>query len=321
MSFAVGVDIGGTSVKIGCWEHGDPLIWRNGLPVPQDTDGIAVAAAIAALIRECLPSPDARPACIGVGTCGMVHRGRILMSPNTPWDEVPLTDYLRGQFGCAVQVLNDADAYLLGVMQDEAETQRIACGFTLGTGLGTAIWLGDRLLGTMSGTSPEGGHITLDMHGEPANTGIPGSFESLCCITAIQRYYLEAGGSNISPEMIATAASNGEQAARDAWFIGFTADYVTGVWMGYDDNTPLTGVTGGGLPAEIWHEVMARVEDGVPPTPLPMANPGDYVMQPDYGVYPNTRPLPQPTQPGRQRPSGTEGFLVDLLGAILRGGN
>ena len=111
------------------------------------------------------------------------------------------------------------------------------------------------------------------------------------------------------------------QAARDAWFIGFTADYVTGVWMGYDDNTPLTGVTGGGLPAEIWHEVMARVEDGVPPTPLPMANPGDYVMQPDYGVYPDTRPLPQPTQPGRQRPSGTEGFLVDLLGAILRGGN
>ena len=57
--------------------------------------------------------------------------------------------------------------------------------------------------------------------------------------------------------------------ARDAWFIGFTADYVTGVWMGYDDNTPLVGVTGGGIPAEIWHEVMARVEDGLPATPLP----------------------------------------------------
>ena len=32
---------------------------------------------------------------------------------------------------------------------------------------------------------------------------------------------------------------------RDAWFIGFTADYVVGVWMGNDDNKPLTGVTGG----------------------------------------------------------------------------
>ena len=58
-------------------------------------------------------------------------------------------------------------------------------------------------------------------------------------------------------------------AARDAWFIGFTADYVTGVWMGYDDNTPLTGVTGGGLPAEIWHEVMVRVNEGLPARDLP----------------------------------------------------
>ncbi|MFB9151109.1 transglycosylase domain-containing protein [Roseovarius ramblicola] len=63
------------------------------------------------------------------------------------------------------------------------------------------------------------------------------------------------------------------QAARDAWFLGFTADYVAGVWMGYDDNTPLTGVTGGGLPAEIWHETMARVHEGLPASPLPMQRP------------------------------------------------
>ncbi len=63
------------------------------------------------------------------------------------------------------------------------------------------------------------------------------------------------------------------QAARDAWFIGMSGDYVTGVWMGYDDNTPLTGVTGGGLPAQIWQEVMVRVLDGMQPVPLPMAPP------------------------------------------------
>jgi membrane peptidoglycan carboxypeptidase len=60
------------------------------------------------------------------------------------------------------------------------------------------------------------------------------------------------------------------QAARDAWFIGFTADYVAGVWMGYDDNTPLKGVTGGGLPAEIWKETMARVHKNKAPRPLPI---------------------------------------------------
>ncbi|NNE86478.1 MAG: PBP1A family penicillin-binding protein [Silicimonas sp.] len=63
------------------------------------------------------------------------------------------------------------------------------------------------------------------------------------------------------------------QAARDAWFIGFTSDYVAGVWMGYDDNTPLTGVGGGGLPAEIWRETMIRVHEGTPARPLPMMEP------------------------------------------------
>ncbi|MCG7572950.1 PBP1A family penicillin-binding protein [Phaeobacter sp. CNT1-3] len=64
------------------------------------------------------------------------------------------------------------------------------------------------------------------------------------------------------------------QRAKDAWFIGFTADYVAGVWMGYDDNTPLTGVTGSGLPAEIWHETMRRVHQGMTPRPLPMLRGG-----------------------------------------------
>ncbi|WP_296422749.1 PBP1A family penicillin-binding protein [Yoonia sp.] len=63
------------------------------------------------------------------------------------------------------------------------------------------------------------------------------------------------------------------QASRDAWFIAFTGDYVTGVWMGYDNNRPLTGVTGGGLPAEIWRETMAPVLAGRTPTPLPMQAP------------------------------------------------
>jgi len=63
------------------------------------------------------------------------------------------------------------------------------------------------------------------------------------------------------------------QAMRDAWFVGFTADYVVGVWMGYDDNTPLKGVTGGGLPAEIWKKIMMKISKDLPSRPLPMINP------------------------------------------------
>ncbi|WP_276718161.1 transglycosylase domain-containing protein [Pseudooceanicola nitratireducens] len=81
------------------------------------------------------------------------------------------------------------------------------------------------------------------------------------------------GGRAALPNHQAAGKTGTTSAARDAWFIGFTADYVAGVWMGYDDNTPLTGVTGSGLPAEIWHEVMVRVHEGVEPRPLPMARP------------------------------------------------
>jgi penicillin-binding protein 1A len=51
---------------------------------------------------------------------------------------------------------------------------------------------------------------------------------------------------------------------HDAWFLGFTADYVTGVWLGNDDNKPMKKVTGGSLPAAVWHDYMAEAEAGLP---------------------------------------------------------
>ena len=56
---------------------------------------------------------------------------------------------------------------------------------------------------------------------------------------------------------------------RDAWFMGFTAELVTGVWVGNDDNKPMDKVTGGTLPALIWRTVMSKALEGTPPHPLP----------------------------------------------------
>jgi len=75
------------------------------------------------------------------------------------------------------------------------------------------------------------------------------------------------------PDRPAAGKTGTTQGWRDAWFIGFTGHYVAGVWMGYDDNTKLSGVNGGGLPADIWRETMLRVHEGLPPKPLPMAGP------------------------------------------------
>ena len=92
------------------------------------------------------------------------------------------------------------------------------------------------------------------------------------------------------------------QAARDAWFVGFTADYVAGVWMGYDDNTPHTGVTGGGLPAEIWRQLMSDLHADQPPRPLPMILP--------------ERPVAV-VQPQPQRPASHSKPAAPTIGSLL----
>ena len=56
---------------------------------------------------------------------------------------------------------------------------------------------------------------------------------------------------------------------RDAWFVGYTAQFTAGVWMGNDDGRPMKGVTGGGLPARLWHDIMLAAHEDLEARPLP----------------------------------------------------
>jgi penicillin-binding protein 1A len=56
---------------------------------------------------------------------------------------------------------------------------------------------------------------------------------------------------------------------RDAWFVGYTADLVGGVWMGNDNAMPMKKITGGSLPAKLWRDVMLVAHNGRPPRALP----------------------------------------------------
>ena len=58
------------------------------------------------------------------------------------------------------------------------------------------------------------------------------------------------------------------QDSKDAWFVGFTTDYVAAAWVGNDDSTPTRGVTGGTLPSYIWRDTILAAEKGLPFKPL-----------------------------------------------------
>src|ERR1700751_6313832 len=63
-------------------------------------------------------------------------------------------------------------------------------------------------------------------------------------------------------------------AYRDAWFVGFTGNYVCGVWVGNDDYEPTRKMTGGSLPAMIWHDIMAYAHQGIELRNIPGVAPG-----------------------------------------------
>jgi penicillin-binding protein 1A len=76
------------------------------------------------------------------------------------------------------------------------------------------------------------------------------------------------------PGWPAAGKTGTSQDFRDAWFIGYTAQYVTGVWLGNDDGSPTHKTTGSGLPVEIWSRVMKTAHQNIPVAALPGLNAG-----------------------------------------------
>jgi penicillin-binding protein 1A len=71
------------------------------------------------------------------------------------------------------------------------------------------------------------------------------------------------------PGWQAAGKTGTSQDFRDAWFVGYTSQLVTGVWLGNDDSSPTKKATGGGMPVEVWTRFMKTAHQGVPVAGLP----------------------------------------------------
>jgi penicillin-binding protein 1A len=115
------------------------------------------------------------------------------------------------------------------------------------------------------------------------------------------------------PGWPAAGKTGTSQDFRDAWFVGYTAHLVTGVWLGNDDGSPTKKLTGGALPVDIWSKFMKTAHQGVPVVNLPGVS-GDSPLAgilPPWKIFaPNPpRPEPAPT-PAADK---LDNWLVDRL--------
>jgi penicillin-binding protein 1A len=102
---------------------------------------------------------------------------------------------------------------------------------------------------------------------------------------------------------------------RDAWFVGFTADLVCGVWVGNDNSAPMhtargLTATGGGLPARIFHAFMEGAEQGLPVRPLT----GATLVASAAALPAENAPSVPPQAPAENKPAGFDQILDSLFG-------
>ena len=105
---------------------------------------------------------------------------------------------------------------------------------------------------------------------------------------------------------------------RDAWFIGYTAHLVTGVWLGNDDSSPTRKTTGGGLPVDIWSKFMRPAHQGIPVAALPGVSSGPLTagLLPSWNSPAQRSAEPaRPAEPLAPTPAGgsMDNWLIDRL--------
>src|SRR6266849_5760656 len=128
------------------------------------------------------------------------------------------------------------------------------------------------------------------------------------------------------PGWMAAGKTGTSQDFRDAWFIGYTANLVTGVWLGNDDNSPTRKATGGGLPVEVWTRFMRVAHQGVAVAALPGLQAGgffsNFLQAASQASTPVNvpspasaagRPAPTRTSVRPEPASGLDGWLMDRL--------
>ncbi|VIO80790.1 Penicillin-binding protein 2D [Bradyrhizobium ivorense] len=113
------------------------------------------------------------------------------------------------------------------------------------------------------------GKLLYDRPNDPPNQVIDPRYDSM--MNSMMRETLISGTARKAeiPGWTAAGKTGTSQDYRDAWFIGYTAHLVTGVWLGNDDNSPTKKATGGGLPVEVWSRFMKSAHQGVPVAAIP----------------------------------------------------
>jgi glucokinase len=290
--FFVGLDVGGTNIKIGIVDNAGQTLAYESIPTNQDMGAEDACLRMADVVRRLFDEHriDAKDvARAGIATPGPmdIAKGMILRPGNLPgWWDFPIRDRVCHHLKLPVTFANDANAAAYGEFWSGAGKQYHSLVLlTLGTGIGGGIIIGDTLVEGEHSCGSECGHILINPADDAPmdSLGKRGSLESYCNATAVVDRALAAlgnatatslakrlaAGDEFTPQVIAQEAERGDEVARRV--IVETADWlaigiVTFIHTIDPDAVVLGGaMTFGGNDTAIGRAFLQRIRDEVRP--------------------------------------------------------
>ena len=216
----LGLDVGGTDLKLGIVSLGAEVLWSAVVPMDASHGKRGVRASLAsavATLSEVCRDRFWRASAAGIGFPGIIHRGHILLAP----PQIPrvkgldLAGTLEELAQVPADAENDATAAAYGEVRAGAGAGcERALVITVGTALGGGLVLDGRLQRGARGTAGEIGHMIFQPEGLACPFNGEGCLELYASATALRRIYREGGGAEgVEAKEIFREAKNGEDCA------------------------------------------------------------------------------------------------------------
>ena len=256
-AYSIGVDLGGTNLRVAAIDSAGQVLTRVVEPAVFDAGPKRVAAEITRSIRRVQEQVGANGLVgVGIGVPGFIDMdaGVVVGSANLPgFEGFPVRDEIQQQLGAYIILENDANAAALGEMWMGAgrEVKDLVL-LTLGTGIGGGIVFNGKVVHGFLGMAGEFGHMTVFPDGNPCGCGNCGCLEkhaSATAIAAMGRMMHFGGEAEVTAERVYQLAVAGNERAKQVFSsmgraLGIALANLINVF-----NFPLYLVSGGPLPA------------------------------------------------------------------------
>ena len=223
--FLIGVDVGGTNIRMGIVTPDGRILKKIQYPTDMSRGGLAMMERLVSRLQDFIQGEmggvhsEIR---IGIGIAGPIDlkRGVLIAPPNLPdLNGFPLREFLKERISLPIAIENDANAFTLGEgWKGAARGCLHYCGITLGTGVGGGIVVAGKILHGAEGMGGEVGHMVLNPEGPLCGCGGRGCLEVYGSGSGIRRMALEAIEKGEGLEILKRSGRNTDKVTSEGVF-------------------------------------------------------------------------------------------------------